>query len=264
MINSKDALNRIKVVLGLTNHSFASYKNEDGVEFYCEGDKIELDKDIYVVTPEGNLPAPDGDFEFLDGTKVSIKEGKISKLSYDEVVEEEKLEEEEVVEETMEEEKEEKDEVKMAEATLVDGIIVSNDEDKFEVGQELFIVSEEGKDKAPDGEHETTEGQIVVVEDGKIIEIKEKVEASEEEEKEEKLSQVSMDEVVETFSQAIEALKNELEEIKSSNNKLTESFNKFSNEPAGEKVYTNKSFRNEVKANKMEALEKLRRIRTNK
>lgn len=261
MINSKDALNRIKVVLGLTNHSFASYKNEDGVEFYCEGDKIELEKDIYVVTPEGNLPAPDGDFEFLDGTKVSIKEGKIEKISYDEV-EEEKLEEEEVVE--VEATEDEKEEVKMAEATLVDGIIVSNDEDKFEVGQELFIVSEEGKDKAPDGEHETTEGQIVVVVDGIITEIKEKVEASEDEEKEEKLSQVSMDEVVETFSQAIEALKNELEEIKSSNNKLTESFNKFSNEPAGEQVYTNKSFRNEVKANKMEALAKLRRIRTNK
>lgn len=256
MINSKDALNRIKVVLGLSNHSFASYKNEDGVEFYCEGDKLELGKEIYVITPEGNLPAPDGDFEFLDGTKVSIKEGKIEKISYDEVEEEVVVEEEAVEVEA----KDDKEEVKMAEATLVDGIIVSNEEEVLEVGQELYIVSEEGKSLAPDGEHETTEGQIIITEEGKIIEIKDKVEATEEEKEEE----VSMKEVVETFSLAIEALKNEIEEMKSSNKTLADNFNKFSKEPAGERVYTNKAFKNEVHSNKMDALHTLRRIRNNK
>jgi hypothetical protein len=264
MMNSKDALNRIKVVLGLTNYSFATYKNQDGVEFMCEG-ALELDKDIYVVTPEGNLPAPDGEFDMVDGTKVSIQDGKVKTISYaEEKVEIEAEEEEKEVEV---EAGEEKDEVEMAEATLVDGIIVSNDEAEFAVGQDLFIVTEEGKSAAPDGEHETTDGKIIVVVDGKITEIKEKPEEVVEEEAvevEASTDEVSIEEIVSTFSLALEALTQELETIKNDNKVLADKFSKFSAEPAGDRVYTNKSFKAEVKAHKLDALETLRKIRAGK
>ena len=260
MINSKEALNRIKVVLGLTNYSFATYKNHDGVEFMVEG-ALEIEKDIYVVTPEGNLPAPDGDFEMVDGTKVSIKDGKVSAISYaDEVVvEEPAVEAEAEVSVEVEATEEEKTEVEMAEATLVDGTIVSNEEVEFAVGQELYIVTEEGKSLAPDGEHETTDGKIIVVVEGKITEIKEKAEEVIVEDE-----GPSVDEVIATFSQAIEALTKELEAIKNDNKVLADKFSKFSNEPAGDRVYTNKSFKAEVKAHKMDALETLRKIRAGK
>lgn len=57
-----------------------------------------------------------------------------------------------------------------AEATLVDGTKVSNKmEGDFEVGQELYVHTEEGDVAAPSGEHTTESGIVVTVDQAGII-----------------------------------------------------------------------------------------------
>jgi hypothetical protein len=71
----------------------------------------------------------------------------------------------------------------MAEATLADGTMVATPQDEIAVGAELYIVPADGSEPtvAPDGEHTLADGSIVVVAEGLITEIKEAVEAEEEE-----------------------------------------------------------------------------------
>lgn len=62
-------------------------------------------------------------------------------------------------------------EQQFAEATLVDGTKVSNKADaEFEVGQELYVITDSGEDViAPSGEHTTESGIVVTVDEaGKI------------------------------------------------------------------------------------------------
>lgn len=74
-------------------------------------------------------------------------------------------------------------EVKLAQARLADGVTVIEAE-AFEAGMEVFIVTEEGNVPLPVGEYEMEGGEyiLVVVEEGIIAEIKEKVEETPEEE----------------------------------------------------------------------------------
>lgn len=69
------------------------------------------------------------------------------------------------IETTSEENKQE-----FAKAELADGTVVTNNvEAEFEVGQELFVESEEGLVAAPEGEHTTASGIVVVVDaEGRI------------------------------------------------------------------------------------------------
>lgn len=100
----------------------------DGTEIKVEGDELVEGAAVYVVTEEGDVPAPDGVHELEDGTKVETAEGLIKSVEKIEMedeseeapegveevqMEEEIVEEEKVEEESMEEEiKEEiKDEV---------------------------------------------------------------------------------------------------------------------------------------------------------
>ena len=271
-MTSKEAIERIKSVLGMaSNYSFGSYKIKEGGEFKVEGE-LEMDKKIYIITEDGEIPSPDGEFELEDGTKVKVEQGAVKKIEQaEEIVEEEKEEEEVEMEEHIEVEvKEEETEEEMAQVSLVDGTIVGNDEQELAVGQELYIITEEGRTIAPDGEHETEDGKIVVVEEGKIIDIKEKEEIQEEiVEVAEEASEISVEEdnfseVIETFTKAIETLNNEIAQLKEQNNDLKEKFSKFSNEPAGEKVYTSKTLRAEMNAHKMSKLEQLIQLRNNK
>ena len=71
-------------------------------------------------------------------------------------------------------------EVKLEQMTLVDGITVLEAE-SFEPDYSVGIVTSEGIVPAPVGEHETTDGLIVVVEVEGIIKEVKKVEAPEEE-----------------------------------------------------------------------------------
>lgn len=272
-MNSKEAIERIRTVLGLSSQNFSSYEIKEGGEFKVEGE-IEAGKVIYIVTEQGEVPSPDGEFELEDGTKVKVKDSMVESIekveeieAEEEVVVEEEVKEVEAGEHDKEEEElseEEKEETKLAEATLVDGTIVVNDEESFEIGQKLYVVTEDGRVEAPEGEHETTEGIIVVVDaEGIITEIKEKEEIEESDIAEEEVVEVEveMSEVIETFTKALESINVQLDELRKDNEELRTKFSKFSKEPAGKPVMDRKGFAEELKANKASKLTKLAELR---
>jgi len=248
-MNRTEIINKIREIFSMTTEKFGVYKNEEGVEFRI--DEMEIEKEVYIITPEGELPAPDGLIELEDGTKVKVMEGKITDLKIEDMEEESEMEEDVEVEvETKEHE-----EKKMAEATLIDGTIVEVD-GELEVGAEIYVKTEEGRQLAPDADHETKEGLIVSTKDGVITEIKEKEEAAEEV-KEEELS-----EILETFANALETLNNELVELKKNNEELNNKFSKFASEPADNKIYDRKgAYIKELMAEKTSKLEQLAALR---
>lgn len=249
-MNRTEIINKIKEIFGMVENKFEIYKNEEGVEFRI--DTLALESEVYILTPEGELPAPEGEIVLEDGTRVIVKEGKVSDLV---MAEEEVKEEETEMEEKVEVEVEEKDETEMAEATLIDGTIVETEGDLVE-GADLYVKTEEGRQPAPDGEHET-EDKVIVVEGGKIVSIKEK------EMEEEKVEvEVEMNEVIETFAKALEALNKDISDLRKSNEDLKDKLNKFSAEPAGDKIYDRKGyseFKAEEKFSKLQRLAELRR-----
>jgi len=261
-MNSKEAIERIKAVLGISNHNFGSYKIKEGGEFKIDGE-LEMGKEIYIITEEGELPSPDGEFQIEDGTSVKIKDGKIEEIievkeELEDEVKEEEMEDDKKEEEMEEEEKEkledEEKEKEMASVSLIDGTIVGNDEEELSVGQDLFVITEEGKTKAPDGEHETEDGKVVVVEEGKIKEIKDKEEVVVEED-------VALSEVIGQFTLAIESLNKEINSIKNENEELRNKFSAFSNEPAGDRIYNSKNLQSERFSQRTDRLTALSQLR---
>jgi hypothetical protein len=130
-------------------------------------------------------------------------------------------------------------EVKLEQMKLMDGVTVL-EADMFEAGNEIFVVTEdEQKIPVPVGEYEMEDGRmLIVVEEGIISEIKEKVEEEEVEveepieeeakkEQEMETAQSAPKKVVEStikesFFSEIEALKKENETLKAELSKLNE------------------------------------------
>jgi hypothetical protein len=131
-------------------------------------------------------------------------------------------------------------EVKLEQMKLMDGVTVL-EADMFEAGNEIFVVTEdEQKIPVPVGEYEMEDGRmLIVVEEGIISEIKEKVEEEEEVEVEEPIEEEAKKEqemetaksapkkvvestIKESFFSEIEALKKENEMLKAELSKLNE------------------------------------------
>jgi hypothetical protein len=131
-------------------------------------------------------------------------------------------------------------EVKLEQMKLIDGVTVL-EADMFEAGNEIFVVTEdEQKIPVPVGEYEMEDGRmLIVVEEGIISEIKEKVEEEEEVEVEEPIEEEAKKEqemetaksapkkvvestIKESFFSEIEALKKENETLKAELSKLNE------------------------------------------
>ena len=116
----------------------------------------------------------------------------------------------------------------LSEIPTKEGIVLITDSDDLEVGMEVFVDGDGGLEPTPDGEY-TVEESIVVVEGGKIVEIKEKpieqpvepvVETPETIEtpmQEEEKPEEKLEEPIETpiDNPTIEELKNLIEEQKS-------------------------------------------------
>lgn len=189
-------------------------------------------------------------------------------LGAEEPVTEVKMADEPATEETVE--------TKMAEATLVDGTVVTT-EGELVPGAILYISVEEGEAPfAPEGSHETVDGLIVTVgENGEVISIEEKeVEAEpvseepvaeelEEEEAEEAAFDaegllVGVAELLKPYTEKIEALSTEL-------STLQERFEEVADQPAAEPVKRN--FMEDARAQARVAdarLDKLARLRNSK
>lgn len=113
----------------------------------------------------------------------------------------------------------------LSEIPTKEGIVLITDSDDLEVSSEVFVDGDEGLEPAPDGEYTVNES-IIVVESGKIVEIKEKpleqpietpVETPmENEEKPEEKMEETIETPIDTpMEPSIEELKNLIEEQKS-------------------------------------------------
>jgi hypothetical protein len=257
MKNTK--LKKLQVLLGLVPQSFG-YMTTDGVEIEIEDDAMEMGKKVYVITPEGQLPIPDGEYEMEMGAKLKTMGGVIEKMETikpEQEIVDIPADNGDVVLVPADEE--------MATATLVDGTKVEAEGD-FEVGKPLFVITEAGERvPAPMGEHTTDSGIVVVVDAEGVITGITKPDMAPEGSLE--ASEMSIDDVVETFTSALENLNKKLNEMNDRFTDLDGKFSKFSSLPAGEKIYDKKGFSTAVStpsySNKAEALMALRKQHKN-
>jgi hypothetical protein len=253
-MNYQDAIKKINRLLGL--YDFNSYKiAETGEELISEGE-LTVGNDIYVITDNGQLPAPDGEYELEDTTKIKIEDGKVKELKYD--MENESL--------------------NFTEATMKDGTVLKSP--TFDLGEDVSVVGTDGKETpAPDGEHEIalkdSEGNEVTIrimtKDGKITE-RENVEESNPEmpENGEEMGMVpdlsiGNDVTDESFKKSImekiDTMMAKMEEMASNYEDMKAKVAKFSKEPAGEPVKQAKNVINEFNSAKNDYISQLVNVR---
>lgn len=132
----------------------------------------------------------------------------------------------------------------------------------FDVGEKIEVVKDDGtKEPAPDGEHEiilkdekgNPVKMRVVVKDGMITE-RENVEEAQPEKEDE------MSAILDVFKEALKGLETKIDLIASKQKTLDEKFQKFSKEPAGSRVYTQKTINEDFNplSSKYEGFRKLR------
>jgi len=253
-MNYQDAFNKITKLLGL--YKFKSYKLEDNKGELIIEKGLTVGEPVFIITDDGQLPAPEGEFKLEDTTKIKIKDGKVHEIKYDM----------------------EKKDQKFVEAMLKDGTVVKSP--TFDVGEDVFVVSSDGKEaKAPDGEHEITlkdsEGKEVLIKvitkDGKITE-RENVElpAAEAEAEESMMGMIpdlseGNDIIDEDFKKTmmgkIDAIMAKLEGMVKDQEDMKSKVAKFSKEPAGEPINQPKNVGADLNASKMEMFEQLRQLR---
>jgi hypothetical protein len=233
-MNYQDAIRKINKLLGL--YKFNSYKiKENGNEIITEGDLM-VGEPIYIINKDGQIPAPDGEFELDDTTKITIKDGLVQKINYDNMEQKQNF----------------------VEAMLKDGTVVKSP--TFDVGEEVKIVSPDGAEQpAPDGEHELklkdTEGKEVLIKiitkDGKITE-RENVELSEPdmEEVEEEMGMTTPalsqgNDNMEGFKKELMAvlgeIKDKIDSIVADQEEMKKKVSKFAKEPAGDPLRMGKN-----------------------
>jgi hypothetical protein len=134
-------------------------------------------------------------------------------------------------------------EAQMAMAVLADGTEVYSPDAEFAVGSELFIMDGDGNPvPAPDGEHTTAEGKVIVVAGGVITEIKEpmeeepKVEIEIEEEKQAAFEGVSKEEFENTINSLVEAFEAKIAALNAEKETLSSTIEKMSKQPAVDSV----------------------------
>jgi flagellar basal body rod protein FlgG len=134
-------------------------------------------------------------------------------------------------------------EAQMAMAVLADGTEVYSPDAEFKVGSELFIMDGDGNPvPAPDGEHTTAEGKMIVVAGGVITEIKEpmeeepKVEIEIEEEKQAAFEGVSKEEFESTINSLVEAFEAKIAALNAEKETLSSTIKKMSKQPAVDSV----------------------------
>lgn len=87
----KEGIEKLKNLIGkfeaekpveTIEEKFKDMKLQDGVTIISiDGDQLTVGTPVYVVTPEGRVPAPDGDVVLEDGTQLSIMQGLVAEVS---------------------------------------------------------------------------------------------------------------------------------------------------------------------------------------
>jgi hypothetical protein len=164
-MNATEAINKIVDLLGLKfkQENFASTKLIDGITEVTNNKDADLSvgDELFVMGDSTLSPAPFGTHETREGLLVTVDEGgKIVRIE---------TKDGDRVEDAVEDIRDEREDM-MSSDTLADGTKIETDESgKFEVGQQLYFITESGeKVKAPSGEH-TTQSGITIVTDGEGI-----------------------------------------------------------------------------------------------
>jgi uncharacterized protein YuzE len=141
------------------------------------------------------------------------------------------------------------------EAKTYDGAVLESP--TFDVGEDVMVVDGDKKTPAPDGEHEVklkdSEGNEVkiriITKDGKITERSNVEEMS-----------AQMEQIAELFAQALKKFEVKIDAIATKQKELDGKFQKFSKEPAGSRVFTQKTINEETNPinSRLEAFKRLR------
>lgn len=157
-MNATEAINKIVELLGLgkTAQAFMTTKLVDGeteITNNKDTDVLEVGDELFVVKDSVLVPAPEGEHVTREGLKLYV--GADSVIYQIEAEGEEGVVDEAEVEVEVETETD-----MMSRATLADGTTIETDEEgDFAVGQQLYVVKEDGeRSKAPEGEHTTESG----------------------------------------------------------------------------------------------------------
>jgi len=131
-------------------------------------------------------------------------------------------------------------EAQMAMAILADGTEVYSPNAEFAVGSELFVMDADGNPvPAPDGEHTTAEGKVIVVSGGVIAEIKEPMmeeESAPVAEEQAAFDGVSREEFESTINSLVEAFEAKIASLNAEKETLSATIQKMAKQPATDSV----------------------------
>lgn len=141
---------------------FANVTTDKGILSWDGDDDLKVGDSVFVEDAEGNrTPAEDGDYKTGDGKVIKVVDGKVAEIA-DAEAEVEPVEEQ-----------------NLASVATDNGELLYDGE--LEVGTDVFVADEEGNQTpAPDGDYALENGNVIVVAEGKIVEIIEYVEPTEE------------------------------------------------------------------------------------
>ena len=154
-MSNKNAISEIKSIMKkfgfLKMENFLDAKLEDGTVVRVEGEELIEGAAVFVVTEEGDVPAPDAIHTLEDWTKVETKEGVVVKIEKPEVLEEE-VEEEVKEEEKVEMEEEIVTEVPEEVAVVAEPVVEAIVEAIIPVLEEVKALADEMKKMKEDYE----------------------------------------------------------------------------------------------------------------
>jgi hypothetical protein len=228
---TKIDMGKMKDKEGETEEMFADVKLKDGMIMRVEGDEPTVGRLTKKVSYDGALlPFTDGTYETADGKMISIVGGEIKGI--------------------IEKGKDQAFTI----AETAQGVKVESN--TFDVGEDVFVLDGDSKTPAPDGEHQIVlkdesgnENKIrFITKDGKITE-RENVEEED----------MEAEKIAEMFSKALKNLESKIDILVSRQNQLENKVQKFAKEPAGDRVYTQKTITDSKSENdRVDAFKKLR------
>ena len=266
-MNAKDAIEKIAKLLNLEfgKEEFATTKLTDGTEVTNNlDDEFKIGQELFVVNESTLSPAPEGKHTTREGLVITVDSSSVI-IAMEQETEEAPANDEDKSE--VEVEVESGKDMKMSEATLADGTKIMSEGEKFEVGQKLFVVKEDGeKVEAPEGEHTTESGIVITVDgEGTITGVK-----YPDEEGEGSLEAKSMEDftalvdVLEPLINEVKSLSAELSQMKETMSAdysaLKEDFESFKKSPEKFSVTEKKTFKDySVNDYKLEIIKSLRK-----
>lgn len=234
-MNKKGILNKIKELFAVEMFQ-GDYATEDGKIIRCYGEGLEVGTKVKEITEEGEVDIEDGDYVLKDGLVISVVKGVVTEIEEATSMEDELTDVDEVQTETDEEmtatknKMGKKEKMEYLDTTLQDGTKVRVIGGELEVGAKVEVEKDGSYVKAPEGQHNLTDGRVIYVDaEGLINEIETPDTKKNAEEK--------LKEMYDAFGKLVEEMKKlkmEVSKIKKENTELKNNFNAFSKAPSVE------------------------------